>query len=138
MQATELKIVIVGPPCGKTSFLKEVMQLPYKKYRPTCGVSVQPYEVGYIGRQKYHLNMWEVGSQYPGLGAGYCTGAALGLVFSKAPSKYDICGDDTRYDLWIPPGVPRLYVMEFTVADTPKILEKIREVIFQRDVHGAL
>ena len=135
MQAKEFKVMVLGPPCGKTTFLQHLQHQKKnfsKKYRPTLGVSVHPYEVGYIGRCKYRLNMYEVGSQYPGLGSGYCTGAAMAIIFSR-------CQNDTsRYEAWLPPNIPRIRVSNYTVENTPEILANVEEIILGRVVKSAL
>ena len=99
---------------------------------PTCGCYIQPYEVGYIGRRRYRLNMYEVGSQYPGLGPGYCTGAALAIIFSR-------CHNDTsRYKAWLPPNVPCIHVPNYTVENTSNILSRVEEVLFQQNLKSGL
>lgn len=116
MQAKEFKVMVLGPRCGKTTFIRQVQGKPPRHTSRTTGASVTPYDFC-LGGGRYRLNFWEVGSKYPGLGKQYGTGMDLAIIF------VDGSGDRLCYDKWVPASVPCVYVHRYKLSDTQRILQ---------------
>ena len=172
MQAKEFKVMVLGPRCGKTTFIRQVQGKPQRNTSHTVGANVTPYDFSWSG-EKYRVNFWEVGSKYPGLGKQYGTGMDLAVIFidgdvevtqnvvveeeegvvegvrqlgrhlqsisrrglsvlthfeklhsglETMEHKY-VQSDRLRYDKWVPLSVPRIYVHQYKLSDTQRILQ---------------
>ena len=105
----DYKIVVCGPPCGKTPFVKALVGEPLVDYTlpsairsleaksgyhrrwyrvdtfvstHTLGVEVHPFLVK-TKKGRIHLNFWDCGGLYTGMGEGYYIGASLALIFGS-------------------------------------------------------
>ena len=107
MQANEYKIMVLGPRCGKTSFIKGLFGVRNKHggFPTTLGASVTSYDLGKELKDTYRINFWEVGSKYKGLGKEYCKGMDMAMIFQDSgKTKYK------EYEEWIPPDTPIIHV----------------------------
>lgn len=124
MQAKEFKTVVVGPRIGKTKWIKSLFNSNCPTgFSTTVGVQVTPYEMGSFEKngksQIYRLNLWEVGSQYQGLGKGYCEDADIAIIFMDSEEEYK------QYEKWVP-DIPKIYVNEDIVQN---IIQEIWQII---------
>ncbi len=119
MQAKEYKIMVLGPRCGKTTFIKSLLNVSTSSTFPTTiGAQVTPYDMGTFNNEKYRLNLWEVGSKIQGLGKDYCVGVDVAIIFTD--------GSNEKYEEWVP-GVPKIYVSDgYKVED---ILQKLWTIV---------
>lgn len=94
--------MVLGPRCGKTIFIKSLLNVSTSCTFPTTmGVEVTPYDMGTFENEKYRLNLWEVGSKFQGLGKDYCNGVDVAIIFTD--------GSNEKYEEWVP-GTPKIYV----------------------------
>ena len=121
MQSKEFKVMVLGPRCGKTTFIRQVQGKPQRNTSHTVGVHVTPYDFS-LGGGKYRLHFWEVGSKYPGLGKQYGIGMDLAIIF----------GDSRCYDKWVPASVPCIYVYQYKLSDTQRILQNAIRLLVLR------
>ena len=133
MQAKEFKTVVVGPRIGKTKWIKSLFNSNCPTGFPTTvGVQVTPYEMGSFekdGNSQYRLNLWEVGSQYRGLGEGYCKDADIAIIFMDSEEEYK------QYEKWVP-KIPKIYVNEDIDQN---IIQEIWQIILcKKYIHSNL
>ena len=124
MQAKELKTVVLGPRIGKTKWIKSLFNSNCQTaYSTTVGVQVTPYEMGSLEKdgtsQIYRLNLWEVGSQYRGLGKEYCKDVDIAIIFMDSEEKYK------EYEKWVS-NIPKVYVNDILVQN---IIQEIWQII---------
>ena len=121
-QAPELKVMVVGPKAGKTTWLDSVGQFRTRRQSiATLGAEITVVEIRALGR-KVRLNMWEIGSQYPGLREKYCIGADAGVVFKDNSDAHEM------YNAWIP-DIPKMYVENYTEDQNDAIVQELAALI---------
>ena len=96
MQTKELKTMVLGPRCGKSTFITSLSGSNPNTFTingniitmstTTLGADVTPYDLYVNPDTKIRLNLWEVGSEFQGLGKDYCTDAKLAIIFKITTS----------------------------------------------------
>ena len=120
MQAIELKTMVIGPRVGKTKWIRSLFEIcSLREFSPTIGVNVTPYDFGYISKNRYRLNFWEIGSKYQGLAKNYCTNSDLAIIFMDSKEEYK------KYEKWVS-HIPKIYVEK---KNQNNIIQKIRLII---------
>jgi hypothetical protein len=127
MQANEYKVMVLGPRCGKTSFIRGLFGVRKKHggFPTTMGASVTPYIIGNEMKETHRINFWEVGSTYKGLGKDYCTGMDMAIIFK------DNEGRCKEYEQWIPPDTPIIYVSD-NDNNTGRVVDEIRKILCKK------
>ena len=133
MQTKEIKTMVLGPRCGKSTFLKSITGIEHNRIvingqvvemeSTTLGVDVVPYDLYINPSTKVRLNLWEVGSHFQGLGKEYCTGAKLAIIFKNNSDEH------LEFEEWIPENIPRVYVENYDTVDNNNIIENISKKI---------
>ena len=126
MQANELKVMILGPRCGKTTFINNITNnnnnfLPY--INTTLGCEVKPYDL-YVNNIKHRLNFCEVGSEYKGLKEEYCINSNFAIIFKKNNTN-----EHEEYLSWISNNIPIIYVNDYNINQNNDILDRIKTTI---------
>ena len=85
----------------------------------TLGADVTPYDLYMNPDTKIRLNLWEVGSEFKGLGKDYCTDAKLAIIFKNDTNNH------LEYEEWIPEELPRVYVENYDTSNNDSILDSI-------------
>lgn len=133
MQTKEIKTMVLGPRCGKSTFITSLSGIDHNRivindqiiemYSTTLGAEVVPYDLYINPDNKIRLNLWEVGSHYQGLGKDYCTGAKLAIIFKNNTDEH------LEFEEWIPKYIPRVYVENYDTANNNIIIKNISEKI---------
>jgi GTPase SAR1 family protein len=122
LQTPDLKVMVVGPRAGKTTWLNSVGQFRTRRQSTeTLGVEITVVE-SRVHNRKVRLNMWEIGSKYSGLREKYCNGAHLGIIFKDDSNAHEL------YDAWIP-NVPKIYVKNYTADQNETIMQALAALI---------
>ena len=139
MQTKEIKTMVLGPRCGKSTFLKSITGIDHNRIvvngqviemeSTTLGVEVVPYDLFINPNNKVRLNLWEVGSQYQGLGKDYCIDAKLAIIFKNNSDEH------LQFEEWIPENIPRVYVENYDTVDNNNIIENISEKIHLENMY---
>lgn len=139
MQTKEIKTMVLGPRCGKSTFLKSITGIDHDRIvingqlvemeSTTLGVDVVPYDLYINPDTKVRLNLWEVGSQYQGMGKDYCTGAKLAIIFKNNSDEH------LEFEEWIPENIPRVYVENYDTVNNDNIIENISEKIHLENMY---
>ena len=139
MQTKEIKTMVLGPRCGKSTFLKSITGIDQNRIvvngqviemeSTTLGVEVVPYDLFINPNNKVRLNLWEVGSQYQGLGKDYCIDAKLAIIFKNNSDEH------LQFEEWIPENIPRVYVENYDTVDNNNIIENISEKIHLENMY---
>ena len=93
MQTKEIKTMVLGPRCGKSTFIKSLTGTnpntftingnPMTISTTTLGADVTPYDIYINSDTKVRLDLWEVGSEFQGMGKDYCINAKLAVIFKN-------------------------------------------------------
>lgn len=139
MQTKEIKTMVLGPRCGKSTFLKSITGIDHNRIvvngqivemeSTTLGAEVVPYDLCINPDTKVRLNLWEVGSLYQGLGKDYCTDAKLAIIFKNNTDEH------LEFEEWIPENIPRVYVENYDTVDNNNIIENISEKIHLENMY---
>ena len=139
MQTKEIKTMVLGPRCGKSTFLKSITGIDQNRIvvngqviemeSTTLGADVVPYDLCINHNTKVRLNLWEVGSQYQGLGKDYCIDAKLAIIFKNNSDEH------LQFEEWIPENIPRVYVENYDTVDNNNIIENISEKIHLENMY---
>ena len=139
MQTKEIKTMVLGPRCGKSTFLKSITGIEHNRIvingqvvemeSTTLGVDVVPYDLYINPSTKVRLNLWEVGSHFQGLGKEYCTGAKLAIIFKNNSDEH------LEFEEWIPENIPRVYVENYDTNNNNNIIENISEKIHLENMY---
>lgn len=120
-QLPEIKVMVVGPSSGKTTWINNISGNESNFTSVTLGAEVTPIEI-YTKGKKIRLHIWEVGSQYSGLCKDYCIGARLAIVFKKTGENHEI------FENWVT-NLPKMYVENYDVSQNQNIKMKLKELI---------
>lgn len=123
MQTIELKIMVLGPRLGKSTFIKSITN-NYFNYRQTLGCDVTPYDI-FTSNGKRRLNLWEVGSQIQGLKDKYCLNSDLAIIFKGNNNQH------LEFENWLPSTIPKIYVDNYDIYDNENIIDNIKNTIIQ-------
>ena len=139
MQTKELKTMVLGPRCGKSTFIKSLSGSDHNTFTingniltmstTTLGADVTPYDIYVNPNTKIRLNFWEVGSEFQGMGKDYCIDAKLAIIFK------DDSNNHLEYEEWIPQELPRVYVENYHITYNQNILERICGEIRLKELH---
>ena len=139
MQTKEIKTMVLGPRCGKSTFLKSITGIDHNRIvvngqivemeSTTLGVDVVPYDLYINPSTKVRLILWEVGSHFQGLGKEYCTGAKLAIIFKNNSDEH------LEFEEWIPENIPRVYVENYETDDNNNIIENISKKINSENMY---
>tara|TARA_X000000950_G_C13903620_1_gene655888 strand:- start:157 stop:576 length:420 start_codon:yes stop_codon:yes gene_type:complete len=139
MQTKEIKTMVLGPRCGKSTFLKSITGIDHNRIvingqvvemeSTTLGADVVPYDLCINPDIKVRLNLWEVGSYFQGLGKEYCTGAKLAIIFKNNTNEH------LEFEEWIPEHIPRVYVENYDTINDNNIIENISEKIHLENMY---
>ena len=139
MQTKEIKTMVLGPRCGKSTFLKSITGIDHNRIvingqvvemeSTTLGADVVPYDLYINPNTKVRLILWEVGSHFQGLGKDYCTGAKLAIIFKNNTNKH------LEFEEWIPEHIPRVYVENYDTVNDNNIIENISEKIHLENMY---
>ena len=139
MQTKELKTMVLGPRCGKSTFIKSLSGSDPNTFNingntitistTTLGTDVTPHDLYVNPDTKIRLNFWEVGSEFQGMGKDYCTNAKLAIIFK------DDTDNHLEYEDWIPQELPRVYVENYHITYNQNILERICVEICLKELH---
>ena len=139
MQTKEIKTMVLGPRCGKSTFLKSITGIDHNRIvingqivemeSTTLGADVVPYDLCINPSTKVRLNLWEVGSHFQGLGKEYCTGAKLAIIFKNNTDEH------LEFEDWIPENIPRVYVENYDTINDNNIIENISEKIHLENMY---
>ena len=139
MQTKEIKTMVLGPRCGKSTFLKSITGIDHNRIvingqvvemeSTTLGADVVPYDLYINPSTKVRLNLWEVGSHFQGLGKEYCTGAKLAIIFKNNTNEH------LEFEDWIPKHIPRVYVENYDTINDNNIIENISEKIHLENMY---
>lgn len=124
MQTKELKAVVLGPSCGKTSFIKSINNIEYNYINTTLGCEVTPYNI-YTNNWKRRINFWEVGSIYQGLKDKYCVDTDFAIIFKNNSDDY------LEFINWLPNNIPIIYVENYSILDNDNIIQNIKNTIVE-------
>lgn len=129
MQANEYKCMVLGPRCGKTSFIKGLsgVRKKHSGFPTTLGASITPYDIGKEINETYRIHFCEVGSKYKGLGKGYCKGMDMAIIFKDSGTKYK------EYEEWIPPDTPIIHVSPEDSSD--RVVDKIWKILYTKMIN---
>ena len=139
MQTKELKTMVLGPRCGKSTFITSLSGSNPNTFTingniitmstTTLGADVTPYDIHINCGTKIRLNLWEVGSEFQGLGKDYCTDAKLAIIFKNDTNNH------LEYEEWIPEDLPRVYVENYDTRYNNSILDRICGEIRLKELH---
>lgn len=139
MQTKEIKTMVLGPRCGKSTFLKSITGIDHNRIvingqivemeSTTLGADVVPYDLYINPNTKVRLILWEVGSHFQGLGKDYCTGAKLAIIFKNNTNEH------LEFEEWIPEHIPRVYVENYDTVNDNNIIENISEKIHLENMY---
>lgn len=139
MQTKEIKTMVLGPRCGKSTFIKSLTGTnpntftingnPMTISTTTLGADVTPYDIYINSDTKVRLDLWEVGSEFQGLGKDYCTDAKLAIIFKNDTNNH------LEYEEWIPEELPRVYVENYDTSNNDSILDSICGEICLKELH---
>tara|TARA_S200000501_G_scaffold361527_1_gene389848 strand:+ start:582 stop:965 length:384 start_codon:yes stop_codon:yes gene_type:complete len=124
MQTKELKVMVLGPNCGKTTFVKSINNIDYNYSNSTLGCEVTPYEL-YTNNGKRRIIFWEVGSQYQGLKDKYCIDTSFAIIFKNNSD------DHLEFENWLSYNIPRIYVENYNILDNEYIIQNIKNTIVE-------
>ncbi len=120
-QLPEIKVMVVGPSSGKTSWINNMSGNESNFTPVTLGAEVTPIEI-YVTGKKVRLHIWEVGSRYSGLGKDYCIGARLAIVFKKTGENHEI------FENWVT-NLPKMYVENYDASQNESIKTQLNEFV---------
>lgn len=139
MQTKELKTMVLGPRCGKSTFIKSLTGTNPNTFTvngnqitistTTLGADVTPYDLCINPDTKVRLNLWEVGSEFQGMGKDYCIDAKLAVIFKNNSNEH------AEFEEWIPRDLPRVYVENYHIIYNQNILERICGEICLKELH---
>ena len=139
MQTKEIKTMVLGPRCGKSTFIKSLTGTnpntftingnPMTISTTTLGADVTPYDIYINSDTKVRLDLWEVGSEFQGMGKDYCINAKLAVIFKNNSN------DHAEFEDWIPRDLPRIYVENYHITYNQDILERICGEICLKEIH---
>lgn len=139
MQTKELKTMVLGPRCGKSTFIKSLSGIDPNIFNvnghiitmstTTLGVDVTPYDIYVNPDKKIRLNFWEVGSEIQGMGKDYCIDAKFAIIFKNDSNEH------IEFEEWIPQDLPRIYVENYHITYNQNIIDRICEKICLKELH---
>jgi hypothetical protein len=139
MQTKELKTMVLGPRCGKSTFIKSLSGTDPNTFTingniitmstTTLGSDVTPYELYVNPDTKIRLNFWEVGSEIQGMGQGYCGDAKFAIIFKNDSNEH------IEFEEWIPQDLPRIYVENYHITYNQNIIDRICGEICLKELH---
>ena len=125
MQTIELKVMVLGPKLGKSTFIKSITNNNNNNnIGQTLGCDVTPYEI-FTNNGKRRLNLWEVGSQIQGLKDKYCLNSDLAIIFRGNNNHH------LEFENWLPSITPKIYVDNYDIYDNDNIIDNIKNTIIQ-------
>ena len=122
MQTKELKIMVLGPRSGKSTFINSICNLD-NNFNTTIGVNVEPFDI-HTNIGKRRLIFWEIGSEIKGLKDKYCIGSNLAIIFTKTNNNQHI-----EYESWLCNHIPKIYVNDYNIYQNDNIIQNIKNVI---------
>jgi hypothetical protein len=122
MQTKDLKIMVLGPRSGKSTFIRNICNLD-NNYNTTIGVDVTPFDI-HTNIGKKRLNFWEVGSEIKGLKDKYCIGSNLAIIFTKTNNNQHL-----EYENWLCNDIPKIYVNDYNINQNDNIIQNIKNFI---------
>ena len=130
MQTKDLKVMVVGPRCGKSTFIKNITNLNsnFVNSNTTLGIDVTLLDL-HTNNGKRRLNFWEVGSEFKGLKNEYCIGAELAIIFKKNNNTEHI-----EFENWLPIDIPKLYVNDYNNMENQNIINNIKSLIVENNL----
>ena len=139
MQTKELKTMVLGPRCGKSTFIKSLSGTDPNIFTvcghaltmstTTLGADVTPYDIYVNPDEKIRLNFWEVGSEIQGMGKGYCIDAKFAIIFKNDSNEH------IEFEEWIPKELPRVYVENYHITYNQNIIDRICGEICLKELH---
>tara|TARA_E500000331_G_scaffold319258_1_gene331815 strand:+ start:555 stop:977 length:423 start_codon:yes stop_codon:yes gene_type:complete len=139
MQTKELKTMVLGPRCGKSTFIKSLSGSDPNTFTingntitmstTTLGSDVTPYDIYVNPDKKIRLNLWEVGSEIQGMGKDYCIDAKFAIIFKNDSNEH------IEFEEWIPQELPRVYVENYHITYNQNIIDRICEKICLKELH---
>ena len=121
MQTKELKVMVLGPRCGKSTFINNICNLNNYFDSKTLGCSVNCFYI-FTNVGKRRLNLWEVGSEYQGLKKDYCKNVDFAIIFRRN-------NEHLEFENWLENNVPRVYVDNYNTSQDINIINDITDLV---------
>ena len=121
MQTKQLKVMILGPRCGKSTFIKNICNLNNDFFSTTLGCNVNCKDI-FTPIGKRTLNLWEVGSEYQGLKKDYCKNVDFAIIFRRN-------NEHIEFENWLENHIPRVYVDNYDSSQNANILDNVKNLI---------
>jgi hypothetical protein len=121
MQTKELKVMVLGPRCGKSTFINNICNLNNDFDSKTLGCSVNCFDI-FTNVGKRRLNLWEVGSEYQGLKKDYCKNVDFAIIFRRN-------NEHLEFENWLENNVPRVYVDNYNTSQDINIINDITDLV---------